>query len=269
MRSGQILIIVLLVIVVVLAVGLSVASRNITNLRTATQSEQSQRAFSAAEGGVEEVLSKLNEYEGLIASGGTISPDVEVGGIKNVQVVVSGKRVFENSISLGNVGQIKLTDENGQSVGSGKPIRIEWAKTSENGDDGFPASLEIAQIFGLPSAYNQKRVYAQADSSRVNESVNSDLAAACPGFVEGEFRRCAQITTEVNGIILRIKPFWANATVRVLGVGFDLPVQIYDVTSTAATEIGVTRRVQVSRTALPQLPAVFDYVLFGEGDVIK
>jgi len=268
MRSGQILIIVLLVIVVVLAVGLSVASRNITNLRTATQSEQSQRAFSAAEGGVEEILSKLNQYEGVIASGGTISPTVDVGG-QNVQVVVSGKRVFENSISLGNVGQIKLTDENGQSVGSGKPIRIEWAKTSENGDDGFPASLEIAQIFGLPSAYNQKRVYAQADSSRVNESVSSDLAAACPGFPEGEFRRCAQITTEVNGIILRIKPFWANATVRVLGVGFDLPVQIYDVTSTAATEIGVTRRVQVSRTALPQLPAVFDYVLFGEGDVIK
>src|SRR3990167_8539835 len=268
MRSGQILIIVLLVIVVVLAVGLSVASRNITNLRTATQSEQSQRAFSAAEGGVEEILSKLNQYEGVIASGGTISPTVDVGG-QNVQVVVSGKRTFENSISLGNVGQIKLTDENGQSVGSGKTIRIEWAKTGENGDDSLPASLEIAQIFGTPSVYNQKRVYAQADSSRVNESVNSDLAAACPGFVEGEFRRCAQITTEVNGIILRIKPFWANATVRVLGVGFDLPVQIYDVTSTAATEIGVTRRVQVSRTALPQLPAVFDYVLFGEGDVIK
>ena len=51
MKQGQILILVLLVVVVILAIGLSVASRNITNLRTSTQTENSQKAFSAAEGG--------------------------------------------------------------------------------------------------------------------------------------------------------------------------------------------------------------------------
>ncbi len=59
-KSGQILILVLLIVVVALAVGLSVASRNITNLRSSTQTEQSQRAFTAAEGGVEDVLSRLS-----------------------------------------------------------------------------------------------------------------------------------------------------------------------------------------------------------------
>ena len=67
MKSGQILILVLLVVVVVLAIGLSVASRNITNLRTATQSEQSQRAFGAAEGGVEKVLSDFGYKISVVA----------------------------------------------------------------------------------------------------------------------------------------------------------------------------------------------------------
>ena len=55
-KKGQVLVLVLLVVVVALAVGLSVASRNLTNLRITTQSEQSQRAFNAAEGGNEHAL---------------------------------------------------------------------------------------------------------------------------------------------------------------------------------------------------------------------
>ena len=51
--------------------------------------------------------------------------------------------------------------------------------------------------------------------------------------------------------------------------GFNLPIQTYDITSTATTDIGVTRRVQVTKTALPQLPAVFDYVLYSESDIKK
>lgn len=55
-QSGQILIIMLLVIVVVLAIGLSVVGRSNTEVSTATQIENSARAFSAAEGGIEHIL---------------------------------------------------------------------------------------------------------------------------------------------------------------------------------------------------------------------
>lgn len=273
MKSGQILIIVLLVIVVVLAVGLSAASRNIINLRTSTQSEQSQRAFSAAEGGVEEVLSKLNEFEGVIAAGGTVSPTVDVGDFRGVQLVVSGNRVYENSIPLGNVGQIKLTDENNQPVVAGQNIRIEWAKTANSNEvtGSGPASVEIAQIYGSAPSFDQERYYWAGVTGRSGEDVSSNPAGIrlCPGFVVGEFNNCVEVTTLSNAKILRIKPFYSETTVRVSGVGFDLPVQTYEVTSTATTDIGVTRRVQVTRTALPQLPAIFDYVLYSEGDVIK
>src|SRR3990167_8580957 len=100
MKSGQILILVLLVIVVVLAVGLSVASRNITNLRTATQSEQSQRAFSAAEGGVEKVLSNFAGFANQIDEQGSFAPqEVDFGDV-TAKVTVVGSRVYKSTITL-------------------------------------------------------------------------------------------------------------------------------------------------------------------------
>src|SRR3989338_3404772 len=90
-RRGQILILVLLIVVVALAVGLSVASRNITNLRTSTQTEQSQRAFSAAEGGVEDVLSKLS----------TIANDINVGS-SNSGCAVAGNQAI-CSVPVGEI----------------------------------------------------------------------------------------------------------------------------------------------------------------------
>jgi len=56
MQKGQALLIVVLIMVVVLTIGLSVASRSITNLKITNDDESSQRAFSAAEAGVERAL---------------------------------------------------------------------------------------------------------------------------------------------------------------------------------------------------------------------
>lgn len=266
MKSGQILILVLLAVVVVLAVGLSVASRNITNLRTATQSEQSQRAFSAAEGGVENVLAKLGSLN--LASGPYTEP-VDVGGLR-AQVTVVGAKMFVDTIPLGNVGQVDL-----DSVAAGKQVKIEWAnsdKQNEISGDG-PASIEITQVYGSPP-YSQARYFAAGIDARPNENVKSVAGDAplssCVGFsTSGEYKKCAIVATQAQARILRIKPFWADTTVRISGDGFDLPIQTYDVTSTATTDIGVTRRVQVTKTALPQLPAVFDYVLYSESDIKK
>lgn len=69
-QGGQVIIILLLVMVVALAIGLSVVGRSITEISTSTNSENSSRAFSAAEAGIENVLyeSSLN---GLVGSGST------------------------------------------------------------------------------------------------------------------------------------------------------------------------------------------------------
>ena len=151
MKSGQILILVLLIVVVALAVGLSVASRNITNLRTATQTDQSQRAFTAAEGGVESVLSDLGSYAANpnITSG--VSAGVPVGDL-TANVNVKGYDYFESTVDLGNVAQVDLDGDSGS-------IQVDWAKGSaENAGPDGPASVEIAPpaVFRIPlrSSFN-------------------------------------------------------------------------------------------------------------------
>src|SRR3989344_1324281 len=57
--KGQILILFLLVLVVGVAIVLSVASRTITDIRTTTTSDESNRAYFAAEAGIEEALKRL------------------------------------------------------------------------------------------------------------------------------------------------------------------------------------------------------------------
>ncbi len=67
-NSGQTLLIIVLIAAVILTVGLAVASYSITDIKISQQEEESARAFSAAEAGIEEAL-KL----GALPEGGSIT----------------------------------------------------------------------------------------------------------------------------------------------------------------------------------------------------
>jgi len=60
-ENGQILLIVVITMIVALTVGLSIASRTVTELRLSRQNEESQRAFNAAEAGIDRVLKQGGE----------------------------------------------------------------------------------------------------------------------------------------------------------------------------------------------------------------
>lgn len=55
-EAGQILLIVILVIIIASTIGLSLASRSITSLRTSTEEAESQKALAAAEAGIERAI---------------------------------------------------------------------------------------------------------------------------------------------------------------------------------------------------------------------
>jgi len=256
-RNGQVLILVLLIVVVALAVGLSVASRNITNLRTSTQSEQSQRAFSAAEGGVESV----------IANPGVGTTNVPVGNL-NATVQVLASNVYQSVVEEGSVGQIDL---NGAS---GSNLQIEWVKTGDLQEDktqgGVPASVEITRIDESGGVYSQQRFAFTGSSDEAQNGKEEGFAL--PTNCSVDFVKCAQISVNLSSRILRVRPFWNRATIKVTAVNGSnphLPNQTFQVISTATTELGVTRKIQVDKTALPQLPAAFDYVLYSEGKIEK
>ncbi len=64
-EQGQILLTLVLVVLVSLTIGLSISQRAITNLSTSTKTEQSSRAFSAAEAGIEQALRTNAEVPNL------------------------------------------------------------------------------------------------------------------------------------------------------------------------------------------------------------
>lgn len=252
---------VLLVVVVALAVGLSVASRNITNLKTATQTERSQRAFSAAEGGVEDVLSRLGSVTATIpVEGGSVPVSVDVGGIE-ANVTVSANPGYTSTINLGSVGQIDLNP----LETSTSNVRIEW------GGSGSP-SIEVIEYYKNSGSYDQNRWYFVGGVGHPGESATSSSAVVCTP--SAPYSQCVEILIQSPAQdfrILRIRPFYANADVKVTAVGFGsyIPLQTYTLESTARTDEGITRKVLVTRNSLPALPAAFDYALFSSGNITK
>lgn len=284
-RGGQILILVLLVVVVALAIGLSIASRNITNLRTSTQTEQSQRAFSAAEGGIEDILSRGNTEIGNLAAAGAPVP-VTVGSIQaNVDVVAI--ETYEPVVEEGTVAQWNMVPSSGGSY-SGTLV-VEWilqetGQTEKTENISPKASVEItfvcqsATCFSTPPS-GCSNISGTGSFSQLRCAYKAEDISGQEGFTQcvanppGDKYLCRTPTFTVaagdNVKIMRVRPFWRKATVKATGSPA-LPVQAYDLESTATTpDLGITRRVKVTKTALPQLPASFDYVLFSETDIIK
>ena len=276
MKSGQILILVLLIVVVSLAVGLSVASRNLTNLRISTQTQESQRAFSAAEGGVEDVLSRLQTLaqtqQAALTSGSGYNDTFYVGDL-SATVKVFGRNVYETTVPLGEVAQVTLVVNPGPPVSyhTGN-LTIEWQVTPD-------APIELTFVCDSISLSNNCTVNSVAGVDHGDYAQNR-FAYQAPGSLGGQqgFQNCTQIASicsvtinvpsAAKPIILRIKPFHNAVNLKVYGTP-SLPTQIYEINSVAKTSLGITRRVQVTRTALPALPAVFDYVLYSEGDIVK
>lgn len=269
MKSGQILILVLLVVVVALAVGLSVASRNLTNLRTSTQTEQSQRAFTAAEGGVEDILSRLNTLvlepttAGCTGSLANKTCSVNVGNLTTEVKISAGVNEYLNRVDLGSIAQVDVANSS-----AGNRISTEWADGSKS-DELPAASVEITIVSESGGVYSQIRYYYTAGGVPAGGSeTGTGIVTASSGCLK--LTKCAEIALPADAKIVRIKPFWNNTTVRVTGVGsYSIPDQQYRIESVASTDTGVTRRVEVTRTKLQQVPAAFDYVLYSESSITK
>src|SRR5579872_5438969 len=103
-QSGQALLLVVLVMVIALTVGLSLASRSVTNLRNSNDEASSQAAFSAAEAGVEQAV-KLGDATGLLLSG------VSLGDKNNSQISSVSAQTIDGSEFLLNNGNPVFADD--------------------------------------------------------------------------------------------------------------------------------------------------------------
>lgn len=269
-ESGQALLIVVLVMVVSLTIGLSVVSRSITNLRTTTDEEQSQRAFSAAEAGIEQALK----------TGVGIAQSTPLGNnasIKEVTVTqIGGANQFllngGNTVPKDSGADIWLSD-NPTFANPKSPdfFSLYWGVPSD-GDCTTAAAIEVIVISGATVNSSTSTRYAfDPCSSRGNSFAAPDTPSPYPNPMAGKtFKYRTTISGSdkiISGLIVRVVPLYANTIMAVYtcnsggGNCTTLPIQAKKLESTGAS--GTTTRKITVLQGFTQLPAeFFQYVLF-------
>ena len=165
-QKGQILLIVVITMIVALTVGLSIASRTVTELRLSRQNEESQRAFNAAEAGIDRVLQQggeitleeqlgnnstfavtATEYDGsqiVLNNGEEVDQDV------GADVWLSVYPDFSSQIASGRL-TIYWGDEDQTNCTETSPVRPALQAVVLQGDIAAPQIVKY--LFGLLADY--------------------------------------------------------------------------------------------------------------------
>lgn len=282
MKSGQVLIFVLMVMVVGLTIGLAAASRSITDVRLSTQSEQAERAFAAAEAGVEEALARnigvlvasgTKEYSGVV---GEVPYTVTIKKAEASNVLASSKPVAKDDV----IQILTKSDDDPQIDLSGATITVYWVDTSNNIETNDPAALEVTEIYQSGDSYLTKRY-----GFKPNVTESETVAASGFKLIDGcssdcailgkNYRYKANVSLSDGTLMLRFRPLSRSSStsigVKVSSPGTsgdaNFPPQSYEIEG-VGTVGNVVRRVKVNRS-LETLPSIFDYALFAGGSISK
>lgn len=259
-QRGQVLLIVVLVMVTALTVGLSVAARTITNIRTSEEAESSEKAFSAAEAGIEQSLTNNVAVSGSFPNQATYQTTIRtISGTEfrlNNGVPVLKDDAFDLWLS---------SYPNYASPWSGT-LTLYWGQSGEvcassESSNTMPA-LELVLLSG-PTNNPAITRYA-LDSCPDRKLQNQfELVPLAGGTVDGKTYLYRKTITVTSGIFMRIIPLYAPATMAVQACSAcaALPSQgtVIEATGIAAN----TQRKLVTQKRYPKLPTeLFPYSFF-------
>lgn len=145
-QKGQALLIVLLGMAVALTMILSVVSRSVTDIQLSTRDEESQRAFSAAEAGVEKAFLTGNNETDIVTTGVQYSAQVtEVSEGENVYLspstFLSGES--ETLWFVAHDSEGNMVCGGGQCVTGAGPLNICWGNNGTNANTSQTPALEV------------------------------------------------------------------------------------------------------------------------------
>ncbi|MDO8429125.1 MAG: hypothetical protein Q7S88_00665 [Candidatus Daviesbacteria bacterium] len=89
-QKGQVIVILLLIVIVALSIGLSIVGRTLNEIGSASKSEDSSRAFSAAEAGIERALGQFTSFD-QNSSGAVTVLETELQNRSEANVRVNGR----------------------------------------------------------------------------------------------------------------------------------------------------------------------------------
>lgn len=262
-RSGQIGVIILLMMIVMLTIGLSILMRSSRDVKLATQESESSQVFSAAEVGLEKVLSfDLSDLDYNNETDIATLKDTVSSGVTNFKYDLTVKRQHElavKSLPQGASAEIDLT-------GATSDIDISWG--TESCTPPLSRASILVSVYGSSSSgqsWVTHQIYAgcdRKDTDGVYDTTTADLNNDPQGLM-----RNVNIALSPEAKMVRIKALYADTAIRVTGT--NLPFQSYVIQATGTSELGTeTRRVQLDQT-LPVAPSVLDYVLLSGTTINK
>lgn len=255
-EQGQTLLIVVLVMVVALTVGLSIASKSITSLRSSTEEASSQKALAAAEAGVEQAIKNNLSIASGSFSNNTVYSTSVTQVLGSSFLLNGGNPVLQDDgidlwLSTYSTNQTQLYS----NPWSGN-LTIHWGNSS-NGCSN--AAIEIAVISGSRAAPILTR-YA-FDPCQTRSSVNSfNFVSSLNNTIAGKTFYYRTTIAVSSGLIARVIPFYANTPMAAVG-SVALPSQGTTIVSTGKSG-NTERRVNVFQ-GYPEVPSeYFPYNLF-------
>ncbi|MDP3973852.1 MAG: pilus assembly PilX N-terminal domain-containing protein [Candidatus Daviesbacteria bacterium] len=281
-EGGQVILLLLLAITVGLGVGLSIVQRSISNVSTSTKVEESQRAFSAAEAGIERAL--LGDYSGA----DFISENLSEASVETTGQIPGSQQAFEEpNNSKEDTAQMWLASPADLSPfytqGS---FDVYWGKSDVVDDNDKPA-ISLRVIYYLGGSYQVKQFFFDPVGSRrtVNGfsapgSCSNSLSAITTSSGTGRTFYCKTTISGLrpggeNLIVVRARLSYSDSshpiafvpTVTGGCVGCSFPPQARIITSTGQS--GSTQRRLQLFVQDDVVPWYFDYALFSLGEISK
>ncbi len=288
-ESGQILLVVVLTMIVALTVGLSIAARVVTELKLSKQNEESQRAFQAAEAGIQQSLESKDSIGNPLPFENNSS--FSTSFIEDqTALVIAVNNGLEVDQSVG--ADVWLSEYSATQSGlfanpmGGEldvPITIYWGDPSQtsclSSGSGVAPAIEVVLLKGpISNPTIQRNIYEAsgcAASNRITNAIEGtagsiskagmtfrNSAALKFGGEASQFPNGPGWQDLSDGLIMKVIPIF-NSSIIAFEAGTAFPSQGSVVESTGTS--GDTVRKVVYFQSHPQLPLeVFPYSIISQ-----
>lgn len=267
-QKGQVLLLTLLVAVVALTVVVAASTRSTTDVRLTEATTEAERAYSAAEAGIEEKLFEISQ--GVETPAGCDDTDADpnndcdltIGDGSVDQVVISTEKdIVINSLPVERNVQIRLVDNfdpASRTMDYDNRIFFRWdqnaalvvsiiARNETIDPYGYSVERFAYRCGNIPQAINFQSVVPGADS-RCSQSITISAIEASLG---------------AEALMVRFRPMvrdtYFEVTPEPLGANL-FPDQIVEIVSTGSAQESV-RKLEARRTK-DLLPGIFDFAVY-------
>ncbi len=291
-ESGQALLLVVLSLAIVLTIILSILSRSVTDIAVTSRSEESMRAFSAAEAGIEQALVIGADVNGTI---GNSNFNADVSGF------AEGTQEFANpagalsgeSVLFWFVAHNQTTGEIECSASSpcftGTSFKICWGESGTGAGNATTPAVETSIFYAVtPGDAGTTRVaratYDPNTTRRTSNNFSAPDGGTCTTDGENfQFQKIIDLTalgipagsyTVQNGLqFVKVRLFYNTDVAHPVGIDVNqagnslLPSQGLKIESTG--QAGESNRKINVFQGFGEVPPIFDTVVFSPGGLTK